>query len=152
MLVIWDAIAAIMTSLECVYALALDGDPLYVIFHSLLVISCHFCWPNEAIQNNKIDLESLRVLLSMDRVRNIDDCHIVKQVNNELSRLHELGFTTWYSRVWKLVHQYNIDLFNNDGDLKTYCKSVIENKFRENWEIDVQNKDKKSHPPYLCKD
>ena len=64
----------------------------------------------------------------------------MKQVYNEPSRLHELGFTTWYSRAWKLGQQYNIDLFNND--FKTYCKLFIENKFRENWELDVQNIDK----------
>ena len=69
----------------------------------------------------------------------MNDCHIVKQVCNELSRLHELGFTTWYIRAWQLVRQYDIDLFNNDGDFKTYCKSFIENKFTENWELDVQN-------------
>ena len=91
------------------------------------------------------------VIKYMDKVRNMNDCHFVKQVYNELSRLHELGLTTWYSRAWNLVHQYNIDLFNNDGDFKTYCKSFIESKFRENWELDVQNIDK-SHPPYLCKD
>ena len=72
----------------------------------------------------------------------MNDCHIVKQVYNGLSRLHELGFTPWYSRAWKLVRQYDSDLFNNDGDFKTYCKSFIENKFRENWEFDVQNIDK----------
>ena len=82
------------------------------------------------------------VIKYMDRVRNMNDCHFVKQVYNELSRLHELGFTTWYSRALKLGQQYNIDLFNNDGDFKTYCKLFIENKFRENRELDVQNVDK----------
>ena len=82
------------------------------------------------------------VIKYMDRVRNMNDCHFVKQVYNELSRLHELGFTTWYSRALKLGQQYNIDLFNNDGDFKTYCKLFIENKFRETWELDVQNVDK----------
>ena len=41
-----------------------------------------------------------------------------------------------------LGQQYNIDLFNIDGDFKTYCKLFIGNKFRENWELDVQNIDK----------
>ena len=73
---------------------------------------------------------------------NMNDCHFVKQVYNELSKLDELGFTTWYSRALKLGQQYNIDLFNNDGDFKTYCKLFVENKFRENWELDVQNVNK----------
>ena len=60
----------------------------------------------------------------------MNDCHFVKHVYNELSRLHELGFTTWYSRAWKLGQQYDIDLFNNDGDFKIYCKLFIEKKFR----------------------
>ena len=65
------------------------------------------------------------VIKYMDRVRNMNDCRIVKQVYNELSSLYELGFTTWYSRAWKLVHQYDIDLSNNDGDVKTYCKYLL---------------------------
>ena len=35
------------------------------------------------------------VIKYMDRVRNMNDCHIVKQVYNALSRLYELGFTSW---------------------------------------------------------
>ena len=82
------------------------------------------------------------VINYMHRIKDMNDHHIVKQVYNELSRLHELGFTTWCSRVWKLVQQYNIDIFHNDGNFKTYCQSSIENKFIQNWEFDVQNVEK----------
>ena len=79
------------------------------------------------------------VIKYMHRIKDMNDHHIVKQVYNELSRLHELGFTTWCSRVWKLVQQYDIDIFHNDGNFKTYCQSSIENKFIQNWAFDVQN-------------
>ena len=82
------------------------------------------------------------VIKYMHRIKDMNDHHIVKQVYNELSRLHELGFTTWCSRVWKVVQQYNIDIFHNDGNFKTYCQSSIENKFIQNWEFDVQNVEK----------
>ena len=78
----------------------------------------------------------------MHRIKDMKDHHIVKQVYNELSRLHELWFTTWCSRVWKLVQQYNIDIFHNDGNFKTYCQSSIENKFIQNWKLDVHNVEK----------
>ena len=78
----------------------------------------------------------------MHRIKDMNDHHIVKQVYNELFRLHELGFTTWCNRVWKLVQQYKIDIFYNDGNFKTYCQSSIENKFIQNWEFDVQSVEK----------
>ena len=76
------------------------------------------------------------VIKYMHRIKDMNDHHIVKQVYNELSRLHELGFTTWCSRAWKLVQQYNIDIFHNDGNFKRYCI------FIQNWELDVQNVEK----------
>ena len=82
------------------------------------------------------------VMKYMHKIKDMNDHHIVKQVLRELSRLHELGFTTWCSRAWKLVQQYNIDIFHNDGNFKTYCQSSIENKFIQNWELDVQNVEK----------
>ena len=35
-----------------------------------------------------------------------------------------------------------VDIFHNDENFKTYCQSSIENKFRRNWELDVQNVEK----------
>ena len=78
----------------------------------------------------------------MHRIKDMNDHHIVKQVYNELSRLHELGFTTWCSRALKHVQQNNIDIFHNDGYFKTYSQSFIENKFIQSWEPDVQNVEK----------
>ena len=59
------------------------------------------------------------VIVYMNRIKDMNNRHIVKQVYNELSWLHELGWTTWCSRAWKLVQQYiTMTYFITTGTLR----------------------------------
>ena len=60
----------------------------------------------ECGQTSPSEVCHTKVIKYIHRIKDMNDHHIVKQVYNELSRLHEPGFTTWCSRAGKLVQQY----------------------------------------------
>ena len=66
---------------------------------------------------------------------------LVRRVYDELSRLHELGLTTWVSRVWKLVQEYNVNISYSTADFKSYCKILLENDFKQKWELSLNDVD-----------
>ena len=46
----------------------------------------------------------------LNRIHHLGDHTFVKQVYNELSKMHRCGFNNWYSRAWELVSKYNLEL------------------------------------------
>ena len=86
----------------------------------------------------------INVLLYFQRLSNSPDSSILKRVFRESQRLHDLGFTTWYSRVWNLALEYGItNLTNPPTD---YNKRLLRNKvthaYKQTWLAQVQNLDK----------
>ena len=62
---------------------------------------------------------------------------LVSQAYQESVRLHNLGFTTWYSRIFQLAQEHNITL--NIKHNKIYIKREIHNKFIQNWKQSIQD-------------
>ena len=57
----------------------------------------------------------------------------------ESKRLHEIGFSTWYSRVIKLAKEYEVDLISMNKDS---IKLHLEKRFKEIWYNEINNLDK----------
>ena len=52
----------------------------------------------------------------------------------EEKRLHDLGFVTWYCKVWELAASYDIQ-FENSFE-KSVVKDIITRAFKERWFVD----------------
>jgi len=65
----------------------------------------------------------------------------VKQVYNELLRMHECGFYTWCRQAWELVHVYGLELETDQSKLKMKAKQSIQNEFKQDWLNEIQNND-----------
>ena len=66
----------------------------------------------------------------------------VKQVYNELLRMHECGFYTWCSQTWELVRDYGIELDSDQSKFKLKAKHIIQNKFKQHWLNEIKNNDR----------
>ena len=65
---------------------------------------------------------------------------IVKQVYNELVKLHRLGFKAWVTQVSELVDAYHLDVVDNlPAEFKSECKESVANRFINTWTEQVQN-------------
>ena len=64
---------------------------------------------------------------------------IVKQVYNELAKLHQLGFTTWVTHVSEMVDSYLLDIDCSPAEFKSECKRTVGNRFINMWTEQVQN-------------
>ena len=70
------------------------------------------------------------VLCCYNRLQNIKSKCIVKDVFDELKRLHGLGFGNWVTKVNDLAHQFNIQLNAMDiNDFNITCKIIVQNDF-----------------------
>ena len=91
------------------------------------------------------------VMSFLNRVNNMSNTTIVKQVYNELYSLHNLGFKNWYSDALKLFTNYNLDMIGNQDIFKIVAKLSIEDKFKRQWLNDIH--DSVKHPiarTYKC--
>ena len=64
---------------------------------------------------------------------------IVRQVYNELLKLHQMGFVTWVTRVGDMVDTYSINIDDSPAKFKSECKRSVFGKFTHEWSEDVQN-------------
>ena len=65
---------------------------------------------------------------------------IVKDVFDELKRLHELCFSNWWIKVNDLAQQFNINLNATDiNEFKTTCKIIVQNEFMRQWTSDLRD-------------
>ena len=69
------------------------------------------------------------------------DNTIVKKVFVELSRLHELGFHTWYSENIKLAETYGLDIEGEYATFKHVCKNAVTNSFLSSWHANLNDLD-----------
>ena len=75
----------------------------------------------------------------MNRLHHMPDNSIVKQVYNELFKLHQMGFVTWVTRVGELVETYSINIDDSPAKFKSECKRSVFGEFTRKWTEDVQN-------------
>ena len=75
----------------------------------------------------------------MNRLHHMPDNSIVKQVYNELFKLHQMGFVIWVTRVGELVETYSINIDDSPAKFKSECKRSVFGEFTRKWTEDVQN-------------
>ena len=86
----------------------------------------------------------------INRLHHMPDDSIVKQVYNELVKLHQLGFKTWVTQVSELVDTYHIDIDNIPAEFKFECKESVANSFFDTWMEQVQNTHSNPIPRTYC--
>ena len=52
-------------------------------------------------------------LMYLMRIQSLPENSILKQTFNEMRKMHNLGFDTWYGRVCELAKQNNLDVDGN---------------------------------------
>ena len=68
------------------------------------------------------------------------DTSIVKSAFREQHRLHELGFSTWYGKVWELAHFHGLDL--NEPLTKSDIKKRLKQNYITSWHRELSNIDR----------
>ena len=74
------------------------------------------------------------VIKFVNRLEFMSDNTFVKQVYNELRRLHYCGFDTWFSKASELVNHNNMIFNPNLKIFKEYVKKSLKDKFIHNWQ------------------
>ena len=64
---------------------------------------------------------------------------IVKQVYNELNKLHQCGVKTWVTKACELAEQYQVDISSNIQNFKKHCKMTVSNCYKHSWLSEVTN-------------
>ena len=77
----------------------------------------------------------------MQRLHNMPNTRLAKRVFNALHDLHNIGLSTWISKVIKFTTQLNIEFFPGNLNFKTYCKRIVQANFIRNWEEKQNNFD-----------
>lgn len=81
----------------------------------------------------------INTLCYLKRLKDLPDTKVVKQVYNELYRLHQCGVKTWVTKACELAEQYEVDISSNDPNFKKYCKMTVSNCYKRNWLMEVTN-------------
>ena len=69
------------------------------------------------------------------------DNTIIKKVFNELSRLHELDFHSWYSENIKIAGTYGLDVKGDCSTFKRVCRNAVTNSFLASWHANLNDLD-----------
>ena len=75
--------------------------------------------------------------IDLKRLQDLPDTKIVKQVFNELNRLHRYGVRTWVTKACQLADKYGIDIDSSNKNYKKHCKLVISDWYKRNWSREV---------------
>ena len=81
----------------------------------------------------------INALCYLKRLHDLPDTKIVKEVYNELNRLHQCGVKTWVTKVCELAEQYHVDISSNIQNFKKYCKMTVSNCYKHSWLLEVTN-------------
>ena len=73
----------------------------------------------------------INCILYFLRLRSLSESTITNIMFQEQRRLHELGFKTWYGKVWELAHMHGIDL--NHNYTKCEIKNAVNESFKRKW-------------------
>ena len=76
------------------------------------------------------------------RLRNLPKSMCVRNVFDELERLHQHGFSNWYSKVVELSGRCGINLYEiSNNEAKLSIKTKVTNHFKQNWSHQLHNND-----------
>ena len=76
------------------------------------------------------------------RLRNLPKSMCVRNVFDELERLHQHGFSNWYSNVVELSRRYGINLYDiSNNEAKFTIKTKVTNYFKQNWSKQLHDGD-----------
>ena len=64
--------------------------------------------------------------------QDLPDTKIVKQVFNELNRLHLCGVRTWVTKACELAEKYGIDIDSSNQNFRKHCKLVTSDWYKCN--------------------
>ena len=81
------------------------------------------------------------VMLYFIRLNSLPTGSVVKNVFLELERLHDNGFSNWYTSVLELAKSYKIDLtnYNFSESTKRTIKTIVKQSFIQSWKCDLSN-------------
>jgi hypothetical protein len=78
----------------------------------------------------------------LNRIHHKPSNSLVSRVYKELSKFHQLGFKTWVTSSYEILHSLGL-WFDSDLDkFKRNCKNVVKEKFITNWENELNNIEK----------
>ena len=80
---------------------------------------------------------SINAISHFIRISKLPDSSIVKSLFMEEKRLHDLGFVTWFGKVWEFAASYDIHLEKSYE--KSMVKDIITRAFKERCFVDKSN-------------
>ena len=83
----------------------------------------------------------ISLLSFFNRLYHMPNSHLVKQVYNQLLRLHEQGFSNWITRVLNLSKIYNIDVTGVNRCFRNVWKFKVKEYLINEWRPAIQNTD-----------
>ena len=87
----------------------------------------------------------ISVLCYFNRLENLPDSMLVKQVFNELRYLHNHGFmTSWYTKACELQAKFGLNLNPNIAHFKAECRRSVSNYHIRNWSDNLHNSNEQS--------
>ena len=85
---------------------------------------------------------NMNVFAYFVRLRHLPKSMCVKNVFDELERLHQHGFSNWYSKAVELSRRYGINLYEiSHNEAKLTIKTKVTNYFKQNWLEQLHNGD-----------
>ena len=69
----------------------------------------------------------------MNKVMNMNDGSLVKQVYHELKSLYKEGFDTWIATMHKLADDYEMNLSQDPAKFHHNCKSFVRKYHVQKW-------------------
>ena len=82
---------------------------------------------------------TINTLCFFNRLNNMDDDSLVKQVYMELQRLTEHGFDTWVSSLRKLADSYQLNAYVDPNKFRQECKTKVRSRFVDQWTADMND-------------
>ena len=76
-------------------------------------------------------------IIYLKRIQSLSETSMLKQTLNEMKKLHNLGFNTWYGRVCELARQNGIDIEGMPD--KNEIKIAVLNTFKGQWYSNLNN-------------
>ena len=74
-----------------------------------------------------------------NRIFHMPDSTLVKQVFNELNKLHQLAFHTWVSKALAIASDLNLDFSCSVSSFKNNSKHLVRARCRNDWSEELKN-------------
>ena len=106
--------------------------PLYALCSNVKSTTSNAIVVGECGQMPPITCCQINALSYLKILQDLPDTKIVKQVFNELNRLHLCGVRTWVTEACELAEKYGIDIDSSNQNFKKHCKLVISDWYTRN--------------------